>query len=321
MTGGNLFKAMLLRLLLASGTLLVVSLLIFITLSLIKGDAATIRLAGQAGTAQIEILRQQLALDQPLAKRYLSWLIAILQGDAGYSYISGTPVSHLLMTRGKASLLLGSTTIVLLVPLALLFGVWSGLKQGGLADRLTGIVSLTLLAVPEFVTGTILIFLFAISLHWLPALSIQNSSMSYTAGLKALILPVLTLLSVCLAQNIRQIRASTLIASRSEACQMARLNGFSEKYLICHWILPAVFINFLPLLGRYITALLSGAFVAEALFAWPGLATCLLTATQERDTPVIMAISIFICTLTVSINALLDIATLILNPVSRQRWQ
>lgn len=314
----RIFKAVLWRLGKAICTLLLLSLVLFCLLSLVNGDAASARLAGDGSIEQIEALRHALALDQPLMTRYFSWLAHVVRGDFGHSYISGEAIMPLVLARGWASLLLGLVTIAVLIPLSIVLGLWSGLHEGHWGDRLIGMLSLGLLGMPEFVTGTLLVVVFSFMLHWLPALSLWHDHMSFLQWTTVLVLPVLTLLSVCLAQNIRLIRVGTITASRSEACQMARLNGFSERQVVLHWVMPMAMITFFPLLARYITALLSGALVAETLFSWPGLASALLNATENRDIPVIMAISMLICAVTVGINATVDILAQLATPAARR---
>lgn len=299
-------------------TLLLLSLVLFWLLSLISGDAASARLGSTGGVEQVAALRHTLGLDQPFITRYISWLVQVLHGDFGYSYASGEPVMPLVIARGKASLLLGVMTLAMLIPLAILLGLWSGLHEGHWGDRLIGVLSLGLLGTPEFVTGTLLVVLLSFTLHWLPALSLWHDGMTYSEWAMIMVMPVLTLLSVCLAQNVRLIRAGTIAATRSEACQMARLNGFSEWQVIVHWIMPMAMITYFPLLARYITALLSGALIAETLFSWPGLASTLLEATQSRDVPIIMAIATLICTFTVIINALVDMLAQLASPAARR---
>lgn len=310
--------ALIQRLIMAVITLSLLSLIIFFTLSTVDGDAANARLGMLAAPEQVAALRYQLGLDQPVWWRYLVWLKAVLQGDFGISYISGESVTQLLMERGKNSLVPGGITLVLLLVISLTAGVCSGLNQNSYLDKSISTIALLLLGIPSFVIGTLLVLLFSFSLQWFPALSMLHDNMRMKDWFSVLALPVLTLLSVCLAQNIRLIRAGVISVSGGEACHMARLNGFSEWRILWYWILPVAVINYLPILARYITGLLSGALIVETLFAWPGLASALLSATQSRDVPVVMAISMLVCLFTVLINALADIASMLLNPALRR---
>lgn len=308
-------KALLWRLGQAVATLWLLSFIIFSALALAKGDAATARLAGSGSAQQVRDLRAQLGLDKPLLTRYRLWLGGALRGDLGTSYLSGRPVSELLLDRGRFSLALGACASLLLL-LAFSAGIWCGLRPGGAADRLIGTFSLVLAALPEFVTGTLLVLLFALTLRWLPALSLVSDELSLWAQWPLFILPVLTLVSVCLAQNIRLIRAGVMRASASAACESARLNGVAERRVVLHWVLPEVLSYVLPVLARYITYLFGGALIAETLFGWPGLAASLLNATLSRDTPVVMGIAMAICCLTVLLNALADGLTALFTPAA-----
>ncbi|WP_205297254.1 ABC transporter permease [Candidatus Pantoea multigeneris] len=298
-------------------TLWLLSAIIFSAMSLVKGDAVTQQLSGTASREQISALRTQLGLDQPLVRRYLHWVSGVLRGDWGNSYVSGRPVSKLLWERGQFSLALGATASILLVIIAITAGVYCGLHPGSLTDRLISTLSVGMVALPEFVTGTLLVVVFALTLHWLPALSLISPTASLWSQWSLFVLPVLTLLSVSLAQNIKLIRLGVIQASHSSACECARLNGVSEPRVVLHWIIPPALGHCMPVLMRYITYLFGGALIAETLFGWPGLAAALLNATLSRDTPVVMGIAMVICTLTVLLNLLADVLTSLLHPAAR----
>lgn len=301
-------------------TLWLLSLLIFTSMSLVKGDAASARLAGNGNQEQVNALRIQLGLNQPLSLRYLHWIAGVSHGEWGRSYLNDRAVSSLLWERGRFSLALGATASLLLIGLALTAGIYCGLHPGTLLDRLISMASLILVALPEFVTGTVLVIVFALTLHWLPALSLITPARSLWSQWTLFILPVLTLLSVCLAQNIKLIRAGVIRAAQSPACECARLNGVAEFTVILYWILPETLSHCLPVLARYITYLFGGALIAETLFGWPGLAAALLNATLSRDTPVVMGIAMVICSVTVLLNFLADCLTALLNPATRQEF-
>lgn len=311
-------KTVLMRLGQGVVTLWLLSLIIFTGLSLAKGDAATARLGSSGSVEQVNALRAELGLDRPMLTRYRLWLSGIFHGDWGRSYLSGRPVSGLLLERGKFSLALGATASVVLIVLAFAAGIGCGLYPGSAADRLIGSLSLILMALPEFVTGTLLILLFALSLKWFPALSLVSDAHSLWAQWPLFVLPVLTLLCVCLAQNIRLIRAGVIRASGSAACESARLNGIPEYKVVWHWIMPEMLSYAMPVLARYITWLFGGALIAETLFGWPGLAASLLNAALTRDVPVVMGIATVICCVTVMLNAIIDGMTSTLAPAARR---
>ncbi len=317
----HLLRALIKRCLLAVATLWLASIIIFTSLSFLPGDAATARLGGTGTMTQVAKLRTELGLDRPLPLRYITWVTGIFHGDWGYSNINGQSVSNLLHERGSYSLLLGSVASLLLFPVSIILGTYCGLYPGGMCDRIVIFLTFIFIGVPEFITGTFLIIIFSLSLHWLPPLSIISPQYSIWAQWKIMIFPVLTMIVPCIGHNLRMIRSGTISASSSPATINARLNGISEYIIIIRWILPLSLINALPIMARYFTWLLGGAFIAETLFSWPGLAIPMLNATLMRDTPVVMGISIIICSLTILINLLVDIITISLNPsVKRENF-
>ncbi|MFI8460946.1 ABC transporter permease [Kitasatospora sp. NPDC085464] len=302
----------------AAVTLLAASVLVFTATALAPGDAASARLAGRAGPEQVAALRHQLGLDQPSWARYLHWLWHALHGDLGTSYANGVSVSRLVAERAGNSLLLGAVTALLLVPLAIALGLWAGLRAGRLTDRVLSIGTLTLVSLPEFVIGTLLVLLFAVGLGWLPAVSVPTAGESPFSQPELLVLPVLTLLSVSLAQNVRLVRSGVVEAAGSDAVLAARLGGVPEHRVVVRWILPAAVVPAVPVLARYLAYLLGGTLVAESLFGYPGLAAALVNATASRDTPVVLGIALLVATLTVALNLLADALATLLNPAARR---
>ncbi|MFF2146197.1 ABC transporter permease [Kitasatospora sp. NPDC058190] len=310
-------RAVLRRLAVAAGTLLAASVLVFAATALAPGDAAAARLGGRAGPEQIAALRHSLGLDQPAWIRYGHWLWHAVQGDLGTSYASGRPVAQLIAERAGNSLLLGAVAAALLVPLAVGLGLWAGLRAGRAADRVVSTATLALVSLPEFVVGTLLVLLLAVGLGWLPAVSLPSAGHSVAAEPRVLVLPVLTLLSVSLAQNVRLVRAGVLAATDSEAARTARLGGIPEHRVVLRWVLPAAVVPAVPVLARYLAYLLGGTLVAETLFGYPGLAAALVNATAARDVPVVQGVALIVAGVTVTLNLLADLLAAALNPAAR----
>ncbi|MDF2257475.1 ABC transporter permease [Streptantibioticus ferralitis] len=301
----------------AAGTLLAASVLVFAATTLAPGDAAAARLGGRAGPQQIAQLRHSLGLDQPAWVRYGHWLWHALHGDLGTSYASGRPVSALIAERAGNSLLLGATAAALLVPLAIGLGLWAGMRAGRAADRLVSTATLALVSMPEFVIGTLLVLLFAVGLGWLPSVSVPSAGHSVLTQPQILVLPVLTLLSVSLAQNVRLVRAGVIAANASDAARTARLGGVPEHRVVLRWVLPAAVVPAVPVLARYLAYLLGGTLVAETLFGYPGLAAALVDATAARDVPVVQGVTLLVAAVTVTLNLLADLLAAALNPAAR----
>ncbi|MFI8520124.1 ABC transporter permease [Streptomyces sp. NPDC085481] len=303
----------------AAVTLLAASVLVFGATLLTPGDAAAARLAGQgASPRQIAELRHSLGLDRPAWERYGSWLWGALHGDLGRSYTTGETVSGLIAERAGNSLVLGAVAAALLVPSAVGLGLWAGLRAGRSADRVVSTATLALVSLPEFVIGTVLIQIFAVGTGWLPAVSLPPAGEGPLSQPQILVLPVLTLLSVCLAQNVRLIRAGVTEAVGSDAVRAARLGGVPEHRVVLRWVLPAAVVPAVPVLARYLAYLLGGTLVAETLFGYPGLAAALVNATAARDAPVILGVSMLVAAVTVTLNLLADAVASALNPATRR---
>ncbi|MBX9359669.1 ABC transporter permease [Streptomyces sp. WAC04114] len=303
----------------AAATLLAASVLVFGATLLAPGDAAAARLAGQgASPRQIAELRHSLGLDRPAWERYGSWLWGALHGDLGRSYSTGETVSGLIAERAGNSLVLGAVAAALLVPSAVGLGLWAGLRAGRSADRVVSTATLALVSLPEFVIGTVLIQIFAVGTGWLPAVSLPPAGEGPLSQPQILVLPVLTLLSVCLAQNVRLIRAGVTEAVGSDAVRAARLGGVPEHRVVLRWVLPAAVVPVVPVLARYLAYLLGGTLVAETLFGYPGLAAALVNATAARDAPVVLGVSMLVAAVTVTLNLLADAVAAALNPATRR---
>ncbi|MEV0262302.1 ABC transporter permease [Streptomyces sp. NPDC050617] len=301
----------------AVGVVLAVSVLVFAATELAPGDAATARLsrAGDASPARVEALRHSLGLDASPVVRYLRWLGDALHGDLGVSFAQGGNVSEVLADRALNSVILAVAAVVVLVPLSLGLGLFSGLRAGRRSDRIVSWGVLALVSVPEFVIGTVLVLCFATGLGWFPAVSALSAGESPWARPSLLVLPVVTLVSACLAQNVRLVREATASAGRGEAAEAARLGGVPEWRVVARWVLPTAVVPVLPVMARYVSYLFGGTLIAETLFGYPGIGAALVEASAGRDAPVVLAITMIVTCVTVALNLLADVLSVVFNPV------
>ncbi|GAA2267611.1 MULTISPECIES: ABC transporter permease [Kitasatospora] len=313
----TLWRFVLRRLLSGALVLLAVSAIVFAATGAAAGDAASVSLGGEADPAAIAARRAELGLDRPALVRYGGWLLGVLHGDLGRSYVSGTPVADLLCARAGNSLVLAGVTVALLVPVSLGLGVWAGLRAGGLADRVVALVTLSLVSLPEFVTGTVLVLLLAVELDWLPAVSVLGPGQQLADRPQILVLPVVTLLVACVAHNARLVRAGVVAVSAGDAVATARLNGVPEHRVVLRYVLPAAIPPVIPLLARYLSLLVGGALVAETLFGYPGLASMLVQASAGRDVPTVQAAALTVAAVTVLVNLLGDLLGVLVDPLRR----
>ncbi|MFJ8544204.1 ABC transporter permease [Streptomyces sp. NPDC093586] len=305
------------RLVLGVVVLGAVSAIVFTATELAPGDAATASLGSEATPEAVAARRAELGLDRPAVVQYADWLGSALTGDLGTSYVSGGSVADLVFPRAVNSLVLAGITLALLVPIAVGLGVWAGLRASGAADRGISLITLTLVSIPEFVTGSVLVLVFAVQLDWLPAVSVIGPGQGVLSNPEILVLPVITLLIGCIAHNTRLVRAGVTQSATSDAVVTARLNGVPERRVVRKYILPAAIPPVIPLLARYTALLVGSALVAETLFGFPGLASVLVQASVGRDVPTVQAVGLLVAALTVLVNLAGDLLGVLVDPLRR----
>jgi peptide/nickel transport system permease protein len=301
--------------------LFVVSVVVFAGTEVLPGDAARAFLGPRTTAARLGEVRKELHLDEPAPIRYVHWLIGAARGDLGVSIASTDrrPVVTVIGDRVLNSALIGVPAAILMVLMAVVLGVVAALRADRGLDRVISVTALGLLAVPEFVTGTILVLVFALGLSLLPASSLIPYQASPLQRPQILILPILTLLLVSLAQNVRLVRANMIEALRSEYVEAARLNGVEEWLITWRYALPNGLAPAVPMLARYVAYLVGGAVVVESLFGYGGVGPAFVQAVAERDVPVVQGISMLAAALTIGTNLVADLVTLALLPGARTR--
>jgi peptide/nickel transport system permease protein len=299
-------------------TLFVASILIYVGTEILPGSVVDVVLGRNARPSAVAALSKELGLDRPLATRYFIWLKGFVTGDWGYSSASlatGTPqrVSHIVVMYGKNTLILAAIAMVVLIPLSLLLGTLAA-GRGGVTDHTIVLGSLVAISLPEFVVGTLLIFLFFTTLGLFPPDSLVPPGSSPLSNPRILVLPVLTLLLTNLAWSTRLVRNGTRTELASDYVQFADLLGFPRRRLV--WRLSLrnglpVSIQAFALIAQY---MLGGIVLTEAVFTYPGLGTALVNAVIERDIPVVQAIAMSLAVIYVIINIVADLIVVMLVP-------
>ncbi len=307
------------RLGLAMLTLLIVSAIVFAMTGLLPGDAAQQAL-GQAATPEaVAALRHQFGLDQPALQRYLQWLFHIVGGDFGMSLSNSLPVSELIETRLPNSLMLAGLTTVVAVPIALAIGILSAMYRGSLLDRALNLLTLSTVAVPEFLVATIAVLIFAVNLHWLPALSYLSSVSSFGDLVRIYAMPVMTLCCVLIAQMARMTRAAVLDQLNSGYVEMASLKGASQVRIVLRHVLPNAIGPIANAVALSLSYLFGGVVIVESIFNYPGLASLMVDAVTNRDMPLVQGCVMVFCAAYLGLVLLADLCQIISNPRLRQR--
>ncbi|MGN6318738.1 ABC transporter permease [Trinickia sp.] len=307
------------RLGLALLTLLIVSAIVFAMTGLLPGDAAQEAL-GQAATPEaVAALRHQFGLDQPALQRYLQWLFHIVRGDFGISLSNSLPVSELIQTRLPNSLMLAGLTTVVAVPIALAIGILSAMYRGSLLDRALNLLTLSTVAVPEFLVATIAVLIFAVNLHWLPALSYLSSVSSFSDLVRIYAMPVMTLCCVLIAQMARMTRAAVLDQLNSGYVEMASLKGASQVRIVLRHVLPNAIGPIANAVALSLSYLFGGVVIVESIFNYPGLASLMVDAVTNRDMPLVQGCVMVFCAAYLALVLMADLCQIISNPRLRQR--
>ncbi len=285
-----------------------VSTFVFLIIHLIPGDPIDVMLGETASTVDRETLRQQLGLDRPLWEQYLTFGRRLTQGDLGYSLYTRRPVRTLIAERFPATLMLAVASLLVALGLALPLGVLAALRPRSLLDSASMVLALLGVSMPNFWLGPLLILVFALYLGWLPVSGQGDGSVAY------LVLPAFTLGTALMAVLTRMTRAGMLEILHEDYIRTARAKGLAERIVVIKHALGNAMIPLVTLLGLQGGALLSGAFITETIFAWPGLGELTIRAIQQRDYPVVQGCVLVIALTYVMVNLLTDLFYAFLDP-------
>ena len=283
---------------------------------LAPGDTAQV-LAGQAGAdpEYLALIRERFGLDRPLPYQIGSYLRAAAQGDLGYSAVRGQSVRSAIGERLPASLLLAGTALALAAVLGITLGIAAAARRGRLVDAAASVVSLVGYSLPVFWLGQLLVALFAVRLHWLPAGGMRSAEGGGTADVAHhLVLPALTLALLLLALVVRVTRTAMVDALGDDYVRVARAKGAPERAVLVRHALPNALRPVITVLTGYVGLVLTGAVLVETVFVWPGLGRLLYDSVLARDTPMLTGILLFSTVVVFAANLLADVLYRALDP-------
>jgi peptide/nickel transport system permease protein len=300
-------------------TLLIVSIVVFGISSLLPGDAAEEALGQSATPEAIAALRAQLGLDQPAHIRYTRWLTGMLSGNPGQSLANNLPVAELVKARLPKSLLLAGAAALVSVPIALFMGILSAMFRGSRLDRTLSFVTLSMVAVPEFLVATIAVLVFAVQLRWLPALTLPPADASVGEFLRAYAMPVMTLSFVIIAQMARMTRAAVIDQLSQPYVEMAVLKGVSPSRVVLSHALPNAVGPIANAIALSLSYLLGGAIIVETIFNYPGIASLMVDAVTSRDMPLLQTCAMIFCCAYLTLVLIADVCAIVSNPKLRHQ--
>ena len=307
------------RLLLMVPTLILVSLLIFTLSEILPGDVGRTILGPYATPEQVAALNAELGVDEPIIQRYVAWLGNFVTGDWDTSPITDLEVRPQVMGALGNSLLLAGMALVVIIPLSIFLGVVAGLRKDGLLDRGITISTLSLTVIPEFVSGVILLVIFAVTLQWLPVTALAPEGSNLATRLYYLILPAIPLMFIELGYIARMARVGTVEVLARPYIRTAVLKGLPRRRVIFGHVLRNAMVPTVTVIGGQIGWLIGGLVVVETLFGYPGLGKLLVDAAKTHDVLVLEAGVLVVAVIYMLSNLSADVIVALLDPRVRQR--
>jgi len=296
------------RLLLAGPVLLGVSIAVFLMMHLIPGDPALAMLRGQPTVTEADIdrVRHQLGLDDPLPVQYLKYIGRAVRGDFGESVHSHRPVLEMIGEQAWSTVQLALAAMIVAVTMGVILGTISALRQNSWVDTLSMLVALFGVSMPSFWFGLILIYIFSLRLGWLP--------ITGHGGIERLILPAIALGMDFSAITARLVRSSLLEVLRQDYILSARAKGLRDRTVVSRHALRNAMIPVLTIIGLQFGNLLGGAVVIETVFAREGIGRLAVTAILSKDFPLVQGIVLLASVVYVAVNLLVDLTYASFDP-------
>ena len=270
------------------------------------GNPVRLLVPQNASAADIARLSHQLGLDRPLVDQYGTFLLNAIHGNFGYSFVQNQPALNIVLSRFPNTVELAAGALVFALALAIPIGILSAVYRGKWVERALMPVILVGQSMPAFWSGILLILIFAVHWHIFPS--------SGQGGLRALILPSVTLGSISLATVARMVRGSFLEHLNREYVRTAKAKGASMPRVLMRHVFRNAFLPVLTILGMETANLLGGAVITETIFAWPGVGLLTVQAVQSLDFPVVEAVVLFAATIYILANLAVDLLYGVVDP-------
>ncbi len=294
--------------------LLLVSLITFGLMRFIPGDPSA-AIAGMSATSQqIEAIRRDLGLDQPLLTQLVRWYTGLLHGDLGRSILLGKDVVQATMERLPITLALSAYALVLTLSFGLVFGIVAALRQNSWVDQAAMMLSMLGISVPNFFLGLLMIILFSVHLGWLPTGGYVPFMQDPWQWFRTSTMPAISLALLQMGLLARITRSTMLEVLRQDYVRTARAKGLPERTVVLKHALANALIPITTVVGIIISLLVSGAVVTETLFSIPGMGQLLTSAVLNRDYPMVQGGSLMVTAFLVLINIAVDVCYALLDP-------
>lgn len=300
-------------------TVLIITIFIFLLMRVLPGDPLLAALAaaeaeGSLSEEQMDVLRERFHLNDPLPEQYVRWLGDTLRGDWGRTITGRAKIGEQLAQRGRVTLQLAMLTWATTMVVAIPIGILSALKRNSWLDVGITTGALAGIATPNFVVGLVLIILFAVNLHWLPARGFVSFTESPVDWLKHLILPVFTLATSGMAGIVRQTRSGVLETMREDYVRTAHAKGLKFSRVLRRHVLKNALLPIVTIAGLQVGNLITGSIIVETIFGIPGMGNFTITAVLSTDYNVLQLLVLIFAVATILGNLAADIAYTYMDP-------
>jgi peptide/nickel transport system permease protein len=299
--------------------MILVSIVVFLMVRMIPGDPAAALLGPNAKPEQVEAMRAQMGLDEPIWVQYFVWVSRMLGGDFGKSFINDFPVSKLILRKLPATVQLAVAALIVALLISIPLGIMSSLRRGHWPDHIATVYNSLAMGIPNFWLGILFVLIFALKLKVLPPSGYVSLAEEPVAGLKFLILPALTLGIYISAILARFIKSSILETLNQEYVRTAHSKGLPSRLVVSRHILKNALIPLVTVFGLQFGGLLGGAVITEYIFDWPGLGNLLVHSILTRDYSIVQAVTILAVTVYLVVNLGTDLLYGLIDPRIRRK--
>jgi len=302
------------KLLMMIPIVIMVSIILFLLLKALPGDAAMVAGGEFATDADIEAAREAMGLNKPLYMQYLDWLWGVLHGDFGNSLLTGSPIVDKVVQRFPATMELAILSMIFAILIAVPLGIVSAVYRNSVWDTLSSILSVVGIAMPSFWLGMLLIILFALTLGWLPASGYTPFFEDPLKSLRYMILPAFSIGASFAATTMRQTRNALLEVLDQDYMMTAKAKGLPGHIIIWKHALRNALIPVVTVVAMQTGKLFGGAVIAETVFVIPGLGSEIVGSIMKRDFPTTMAMIMIVAVIVIFINTFIDILYGFIDP-------
>jgi peptide/nickel transport system permease protein len=308
-----------LRLLALIPILFIATFFVFVLIDLAPGDPAASIAGPNASPEQIEAVREELNLDDPLLVRYGRFVADAVQGDFGTSLVNGQPVWDAVMKRLPVTIGIVVPALLLAVAVAVPLGITAATHRNKLIDRLLTAGAVLAMSVPSFVLGIVLIITFALRRDWFPATGYTGPTEDFSEYLRSMLLPAIALAGLTAAEVTRQTRAAMIEQLDEDYVRTARSKGLPKRKTVLKHAAKNAAIPVVTVIGLNAAALLGGSVIVERTFAIPGFGSLVYESVLNRDIPVIMGIVVVAAVVVIVANIIVDLSYGYFSPKSRDQ--